>query len=668
MSKFQSLTSMLKLLILGIILLHQQSFFLVQSFNFSFQSFVPGICDDSESRLICLGSVTATNGTLNLTPDESQQNPQQKNQIARVLFRYPVTAWPASFSTTFVLRILTNLTISGDGIAFVIAQDDKPSPPESFGSYIGILDPSTEGGILRQLAVELDTYKNELEPDNNHVAIVTTSVQYPIASKSLNSTGVYLRSGKDITVKIDYDGWEKDLQVSVAYSGNPLVNVLSQNIVLEDTVPQSTYVGFTASTAYFFETHQILSWNFTYYNLSRKSLKHGVKRNKPKIALSIVVPTLVVSTLVFFYIARKRRNERHQSKKSDMEMLARNAANAPRLFTYKQLFKATRHFNKENLLGAGGFGCVYKGVLLSDPPAIIAVKKINATSGQGEREYLAEICTIGRLRHKNLVQLQGWCHDKEQLFLVYEYMPNGSLDRYIGKVSLDWKTRHRILSGLASALLYLHEECGNPVVHRDVKPNNVMLDSEFNAHLGDFGLARLLQNDNFVNTMVAGTPGYLAPEVSYTGRATLESDVYSFGMVVLEVVCGRRSRGMMEENSLVDHVWTTHEKNKLFMCVDPTLEGKFDEEEVRRTILVGLACLHPDRLHRPRMRKVVQIFMNPDEPLMKIADSRPTAVSLPLHSSHSDSTASEFSSNKAPAGGRGSMDSLPDEITVVFDD
>lgn len=128
----------------------------------------------------------------------------------------------------------------------------------------------------------------------------------------------------------------------------------------------------------------------------------------------------------------------------------------------------------------------------------------------GQREYLAEICTIGRLRHKNLVQLQGWCHDKEQLFLVYEYMPNGSLDRYIGKIFLDWKTRYNILIGLASALLYLHEECGNPVVHRDVKPNNVMLDSEYNAHLGDFGLARLLQGENnFVTTMVAGTPGKL---------------------------------------------------------------------------------------------------------------------------------------------------------------
>lgn len=230
--------------------------------------------------------------------------------------------------------------------------------------------------------MELDTYKNEHEPDNNHVAIVTTSVQYPIAVKSLNNT-VYLRSGKDITVKIDYDGWEKNLQISAAYSGNPLVNVLSQKIVMEDTVPQSAYVGFTASTAFFFETHQVLSWNFSSYDLSSKSLKQGVGRNKARIALSVVIPTVVVFTLAFIYIDRKRRYEGIQTRKGDMEMLTRNAANAPRLFTYKQLSKATRNFNKENLIGAGGFGSVYKGVLLSDPPAIIAVKRINATSGQG---------------------------------------------------------------------------------------------------------------------------------------------------------------------------------------------------------------------------------------------------------------------------------------------
>lgn len=144
--KLQSSSSMLILLLILAILFDQESICFVESFNFSFESFNPGICDNSESRLICWGSVTAANGTLNLTPVPEEQ--QQGNQIARVLFRYPVTAWPASFSTTFTIRILTNLTISGDGIAFVIAQDDRPSPPESFGSYIGILDRSTEGDLI----------------------------------------------------------------------------------------------------------------------------------------------------------------------------------------------------------------------------------------------------------------------------------------------------------------------------------------------------------------------------------------------------------------------------------------------------------------------------------------------------------------------------------------
>lgn len=277
---------------------------------------------------------------------------------------------------------------------------------------------------------------------------------------------------------------------------------------------------------------------------------------------------------------------------------------------------------------------------------------------------MAEICTIGRLRHKNLVQLQGWCHERDQLLLVYEYMPNGSLDKFIGKCFLNWKTRYQILNGLASVLVYLHEECGVPVVHRDVKPNNIMLDSDFNPHLGDFGLARLLQTDSYVTTMVAGTPGYLAPEVSFTGRATPESDVYSFGMVVLEIVCGRRSRGIMEENSLVDSVWNVYEKGDLLKCVDQKLEGNYCEEQVKRSLVVGLACLHPDFMLRPRMRKVVQILMNESEPLMKLPECRPSAICVSLYSSSNSTTC--FGSNVAN-GNIGSMESMPDEMTVVYE-
>lgn len=540
--------------------------------------------------------------------------------------------------------------------------------------------------------MEFDTYKNPRDIDTNHIAIDTTDVEHPVVVRSLTDVGIDLKSGRNIRVKIDYDGLKKVLEVHVAYADEPMVSFLKQKIIMEDTVPQQAYVGFTGSTGPISETHEILDWNFTLYPLPNDSLDQGIGGSKSIIVLHIVIPTLVVlafAAMLILAAARRRRQARREGGR-DIEKLAKNAANAPKFFTYKRLAKATHGFSKENLLGTGGFGSVYKGILhSSDCVTTIAVKKINATSSQGilflesvslifieshlsfgltisstttagEKEYLAEICTIGRLRHKNLVQLLGWCHDRKQLLLVYEFMPNGSLDRYIGKEFLNWETRYKILSGLASVLLYLHEECENPVVHRDVKPNNVMLDSNYNAHLGDFGLARLLENDAFVTTMVAGTIGYLAPEVSYTGRATPESDVYSFGMVVLEVVCGKRSRGLMEEFSLVDTVWSLYEKGTLLSCMDNALMGRCDEEQVRRSLVLGLACLNPSQMERPKMRKVVQVFLNDEEPLMEVPLSRPTEVCLSLPSS-----SAELGCSRVCGGGL--AEDSPDEITIHYD-
>ncbi|KAL5783133.1 hypothetical protein ACOSP7_008162 [Xanthoceras sorbifolium] len=649
---------MLYLFILSSTLLSKVSLASVlDPYTISINSFGADSC--TNGTLICMGSVAAGNGYLSLTPELEEGNSTLPlNMFGRVLFNQPVAAWPATITTTFTVRIskFPNTTNSGDGLAFIMAQDNSPSPPLSFGSYLGIMDGSTKGGVVRQLAVELDTYMNEFDPDANHIGIDTTSLTNPVAAVSLNSTGIDLKSGKDINVKIDYDGWTKILRVSVAYAGSttPLVSILNQSILMSETVPSSVYVGFTASTGSAPESHKVLNWVFTSIPLPIESLDSGRRSNKKdkmRTILAIVVPgvmvLLVVASCFFPFVKRKVKKKKEKMKKKvDIESRARTAANVPKMFSYKQLQKATHNFSKENLLGKGGFGSVYKGTL-SNPPTIVAVKKISATSHQGEREYFAEICTIGRLRHKNIVQLLGWCHEGEHLLLVYEYMANGSLDRFIGKGFLDWKTRYKILLGLASSLLYLHEECDNPVVHRDVKPNNVMLDSEHNAHLGDFGLARLIQNDSCATTMLAGTPGYLAPEVGFSGKSTPESDVYSFGMVVLEVVCGRRSRGILEENSLVDCVWGLYARNALLECVDKQLlavagDG-FDEEQVKRTLIVGLACLHPDCTFRPKIRKAVQVFLNPNEPLMDLPESRPNAVYVSVSSSSSNTTTTNSS-------------------------
>ncbi|PPS04209.1 hypothetical protein GOBAR_AA16453 [Gossypium barbadense] len=558
------------------------------------------------------------NGYLSLTPEPNNNSTSPLEKVGRVLYHQQVVAWPASFSTTFTIRIspFPNSNVSGDGMAFIFAQDNASSPPSSTGSYLGIMDPSTQGGVVQQLAVELDTYKNEWDPDANHIGIDTISIINPVAAESLNATGIDLKSGRNIKVRIDYHGWKKLLEISMAYSGDMLVRVLNHSIEMEDTVPSSVFVGFTAATGRVPESHHVLDWTFSTIPLPDLN-NHGSKYFKMKTILLIVVPLIMglLIVLICFLPSFRRlvkRKKEMVKKKVDIKIRSRTAANVPKMFTHKMLAKATHNFSKENLLGTGGFGSVYKGTLKDDPPTIVAVKKISATSKQGEKEYFAEICTIGRLRHKNIVQLQGWCHE-----------------------------------GLASALLYLHEDSSNPVVHRDVKPNNVMLDEEFNAHLGDFGLARLLQNDDSVTTMLAGTPGYLAPEVGFTGKSMPESDVYSFGMVVIEVVCGRRSKGIMDENSLVDYVWNSYGQNELLNCVDPKLESEFDEEQVKRTLIVGLACLHPDSTQRPKIRKVVQIFLNPDEPLMDLPESRPSAVYITVSSSGSTTT-TNIESKSAP--------------------
>lgn len=247
------------------------------------------------------------------------------------------------------------------------------------------------GGVFQQLAVELDTFENEFDPDGNHIAIDTTSITHPVAATSLNSIGIDLKSGRDIKLKIDYNGWNNMLHVSVGYSGStPLVPLLTHSIIMSDTVPGSVFVGFTAATGTLSESHHVIDWMFKsvplpFSSLDKDQLDDG--HSKIKMVFIIVTPIflglLTVVSCVFPLVVRKMKKKNQRIKKrEDIESQSRNAANIPTMFTYKQLSKATQNFGKENLLGRGGFGSVYKGIIL-DPPKTIAVKKISATSKQG---------------------------------------------------------------------------------------------------------------------------------------------------------------------------------------------------------------------------------------------------------------------------------------------
>lgn len=282
-------------------------------------------------------------------------------------------------------------------------------------------------------------------------------------------------------------------------------------------------------------------------------------------------------------------------------------------FSHNELRNATDNFHRSNKLGQGGFGIVYKGILKDGTE--VAVKTLSAESKQGVHEFLTEISTISNVRHPNLVELIGCCAQGTNRALVYEYLENNSLDRaLLGRnrtVKLDWGKRSAICMGTARGLAYLHEELVPHIVHRDIKASNILLDQDFTPKIGDFGLAKLFPDDiTHISTKVAGTTGYLAPEYVLGGHLTLKADVYSFGVLVLEVVSGRSSSkanwGGMQK-CLLEYAWQLYEEGKLLELVDPELND-FPEEEITRYIKVAFFCTQAVANRRPLMSQVIEML------------------------------------------------------------
>jgi len=325
---------------------------------------------------------------------------------------------------------------------------------------------------------------------------------------------------------------------------------------------------------------------------------------------------LAIGTIAVILV---RRHLRYKEVHEDWEV-----EYGPHRFAYKDLYRATKGFSSKNLIGIGGFGRVYKGVLPTSKSKV-AVKRVSYSSKQGIKQFVAEVVSMGHLQHNNVVKLFGYCRRKGELLLVYDYMENGSLDKYLcgeeGRTTLDWGQRFKIIKGIASGLLYLHEEWDKVVIHRDVKPNNVLLDKEMNGRLGDFGLARLYDHGTDPQTThVVGTIGYLAPELVHRGKATTLTDVFSFGIFILEVTCGRKAMTEDTQNRqvmLVDWVIQNWNKDSLLDAVDTKLQGNYDIDEVFLALKLGLLCSHPFPDARPNMRQVLQ-YLEGDVPLPEL--------------------------------------------------
>ncbi|KDP24894.1 hypothetical protein JCGZ_25156 [Jatropha curcas] len=286
-------------------------------------------------------------------------------------------------------------------------------------------------------------------------------------------------------------------------------------------------------------------------------------------------------------------------------------------FTLRQIKAATNIFDHANKIGEGGFGPVYKG-LLSDG-TVIAVKQLSSKSKQGNREFVNEIGMISALQHPHLVKLYGCCIEGNQLLLVYEYMENNSLARALfgreeHQLNLDWPTRQKICVGIARGLAFLHEESRLKIVHRDIKATNVLLDKNLNPKISDFGLAKLdEEEDTHISTRIAGTFGYMAPEYAMRGHLTDKADVYSFGIVALEIVSGRSNtsnRHNMKKDDfyLLDWACVLKEKGSLLELVDPRLSKDYNKEQVETVIRVALLCTNVSPAVRPAMSSVVSIL------------------------------------------------------------
>ncbi|EOA29992.1 hypothetical protein CARUB_v10013100mg [Capsella rubella] len=544
-----------------------------------------------------------------------------------------------SFSSSFVFVIIPSSPGNG-GFGFTFTLSPTPNRPGAESAqYLGLLNRYNDGNQSNHVfALEFDTvqgFKDGADRRGNHIGLnfnsLSSDVQEPLIyyETADRKEDFQLDSGEPIRVNLDYDGSSKTFNVTIyptRLGFKPKKPMISGRVLeLSGIVEEEMYVGFTAATGKDQSSaHFVMGWSFAscgekpvadWLDLSQlpSPPPNTSLRNKKGyasrvialiVALSIVTVVLLVLLFVFVMYKRKIQEE---------EILEDWEIDYPHRFKYRDLYLATKRFKESEIIGTGGFGIVYKGNLSSSGP--IAVKKITSNSSQGVREFVAEIESLGRLGHKNLVNLQGWCKHKNELLLIYDYIPNGSLDSLLYRrngVVLPWDVRFEIIKGIASGLLYLHEEWEQIVIHRDVKASNVLIDEDMNAKLGDFGLARLYERGTLSQTTkVVGTLGYMAPELTRNGRGSTASDVFAFGVLVLEIVCGHRPTNT-ENFFLADWVMEFHTNGGILSAVDQKLGSSFNGREARLVLAVGLLCCHHKPKTRPSMRMVLR-YLNGEE-------------------------------------------------------
>ncbi|KAL2343871.1 hypothetical protein Fmac_005156 [Flemingia macrophylla] len=623
---------------------------LTNSLSFNFPNFTNGDVKWEGDASILKGAIQITSNTMDLNNNYS---------VGRVTSYEQMLLWDknsgklADFTTTFSFVIFADQINYGDGMAFFLADPNLPLLKViKEGGGLGLVDGNQVLNSTQHpfVAVEFDTFHNQWDPSGStHVGLNFNSMKSNITKPwdtDIQTWNVY-------NCSIEYNSSTLNLSVSfTVYSDDKQVEeYLSYKVDLREYLPGRVILGFSAATGKLYEVHTLRSWSFSSslqsddnandikpkaappnsYPVSEKENKIGLWVG---LGIGVGFLTLLSLSVLVCFLLWKRIKGRKDELVFDLNMGEEfSKGTGPKRFPYNELVSATNKFAESAKLGQGGFGGVYKGHL-KDLKSYVAIKRISRESRQGLKEYVTEVKVISQLRHRNLVQLIGWCHRKNDFLLVYEFMPNGSLDSHLYGVKsfLIWTVRYNIALGLASALLYLQEEWEQCVIHRDIKSSNIMLDSSFNAKLGDFGLARLVDHEKgSQTTRIAGTRGYIAPEYFTSGKATKESDIYSFGVVLLEIASGRKPVELEPEEgqiTLIEWVWNLYGLGRFLEAADPKLCGEFDEEQMERLMVVGLWCVYPDYSFRPSIRQVIQVLKF-ESPLPILPEMMPVPTYLP---------------------------------------
>ncbi|XP_057819381.2 L-type lectin-domain containing receptor kinase VIII.2 [Cryptomeria japonica] len=593
-------------------------------------------------------------------------------QAGRAIFSSPVrlfdptTTTPASFHTTFSFQIDRTATSKsgsdangqgGSGLTFILVPDEvtvgRPGP------WLGMLNDACEEDY-KTFAVEFDTYRNEEfgDPNDNHVGINLGSI---VSNTTIDAADadVSFKNGSVVRAWINYDGNRKwiDLSLGKEKDDKPSKTVYAAPLDLSSFLTEYMFVGFSASTGRFTQIHNILSWNFsstskaylrvpTENACERKLFLWGRSHRKPPSAFLIFVAVVVLCliALLSLYCNRKPPEKLKTAASALPGKKQRpRPPHKPRRFSMSELSLATRSFSEGEILGYGERGIFFKGTLQNGSP--VAIKRFSPPvilhANLDRRKILKEIGTLSRLRHPNLAPIRGWCVENKEMVLVYEYMSNGSLDKWLfARGVLPSARRFKVVKDIAEALCFLHHGWDRSLLHKNVKISNVLLDITFTAVLGDFGLIHSSKNcqdtssngKSLVSALdeVDHEQNLRAPESSYLEIPNEKIDVFGFGVIVLEILSGRRSLDQnrpKQEVDLVAWAWNLQENEKLIQLVDRRLGVTYNPEQAICLSIIGLLCTLDDPRMRPSMEEVIW-YINGEKPLPTLPSRRPTTCFL----------------------------------------